>query len=225
MRKLGTMVERGMTLIELMVVMAIVAILMAIGAASLAAIRGADVDATGSILSGTMTYLSSRAVHDNKTYRLVIDMDQRKFWSETTNDEDPCSRFIPEDADQGLNPEAEAAAPAKKDDDDEQVAADPAFVQKKDALLQRAFEPDTNVTAILTSHQTEAQSGGRAAIYFYPNGQTERALLWIGAKSTDAPTGWAPEITIELHSLGTLTFHSSPVDERDFDLARPEEIQ
>jgi len=215
-----------MTLIELMVVMAIVAILMAIGAASLAAIRGADVDATGSILSGTMTYLSSRAVHDNKTYRLVIDMDQKKFWSETTNDDDPCSRFIPEDAEQGLNPEAEAKAAGKaKKDEDEAVAANPSFVQKKDALLQRAFEPDTNVTGILTSHQTEGQSGGKAAIYFYPNGQTERALLWIGGKNTDSPTGFKPEITIELHSLGTVTFHSTPVDERDFDLAVPESLQ
>lgn len=220
------MVERGMTLIELMVVMAIVAILMAIGAASLAAIRGADVDATGSILSGTMTYLSSRAVHDNKTYRLVIDMDQHKFWSETTNDEDPCSRFIPKDAEQGLNPEEEAAARSKLTEEEEAAAAqDPSFVQKKDALLQRAFEPDTNVTGIITSHQSEPQSGGRAAIYFYPNGQTERALLWIGAKNTDEKTGWKPEITIELHSLGTVTFHSVPVDVRDFDLAVPEDVQ
>ncbi len=222
MRRVGTMAQRGMTLIELVVVAAILALVIALGAASIAAIRGADVDATGSILSGAMTYLTSRAVHDNKTYRLVIDMDQRRFWSETTNDDDPCARYIPEDAEAGLA--QEEAAPAEGDEDDE-GAGGASFMQKKDALLQRDFEPDTNVTAILTAHHTEPQVGGRAAIYFYPNGQAERALVWVGASDADAETGWEPEITIELRSLGNVTFHSRPVDPRDFDLLTPEEVR
>ncbi len=214
--------RRGFTLIELMVVVAIIALLIVVGAVSIGAIRGADVEATGSVMAGAMTYLSSRAVHDNKTYRLVVDMDARRFYTETTDDEDPCSRFIPDDAQAGLNNEAEAEAPA---DDEEAPVEGASFAQKKGFLLQGEFQPDTNVSAILTSHHIEPQTTGRAAIYFYPNGQAERALVWVGGKDTESPTGWVSEITIELHSLGTATFHGFAVDERDFDLQRDEGIQ
>jgi len=212
-----------------MVVIAIMAIVIAAGAVGIAAIRGADIDATGQVIAGAMTYLSSRAVHDNQTYRLVLDLDQKRFWSETTNSDDPCARFSPEDADAGLSDEEkdaakDKAAQAAKAEDGE-VAAEPAFAQKKGALLQKKFEPGTNVTAVLTSHHTAPQTEGRAVIYFYPNGQAERALVWVGGKSDESPTGWAAEITIELHSLGRVTFHSNPVDERDFDLSANEDLK
>lgn len=214
--------HRGFTLIELMVVVAIIALLIVIGAVSIGAIRGADVDSTGSVLSGAVTYLSSRAVHDNKTYRLVLDLDARRFYTETTNEDDPCSRFIPDEAQAGLNEEVEAKVP---EEDEEAPVEGASFAQKKGFLLQGEFQPDTNVSAILTSHHIEPQTSGRAAIYFYPNGQTERALIWVGGKDAESPTGWSSDITIELHSLGTATFHGFAVDERDFDLQRPEEIQ
>ena len=63
---------RGMTLIELMVVFAIIAILLIVTAVSIARISSADVDATGNILSGAMTYLSARAVHDNTYYAELL---------------------------------------------------------------------------------------------------------------------------------------------------------
>jgi hypothetical protein len=91
-------------------------------------------------------------------------------------------------------------------------------------LLHRDFEKGTNVTAVLTSHHAQPQSEGKVAIYFYPNGQAERALVWVGAHG-ESPTGWVPEITVELHSLGRVTWHPDPVDAQDFDLERPEEVQ
>ena len=223
MRRIATMAQRGMTLIELMVVFAIIAIMIVVGAVSVAAISGADVDATGSIISGAMTYVSSRAVHDNKTYRMVIDMDQRRFWTESTDDDDPCARFLPEEAE----PPADAAAAEDKDKEDEEgeggAAAGAAFTEQKIDLLHRDFEAGTNVAAVMTSHHTQPQSGGKVAIYFYPNGQAERALVWVGAKGAEQQ--WVPEITVELHSLGRVTWHSDPVDERDFDLKAAEEVQ
>jgi len=211
-----------MTLIELMVVFAIIAIMIVVGAVSISAIRGADVDATGSILSGAMTYVSARAVHDNRTYRLVIDMDQRRFWTESTDDDDPCARFLPEEA------EPPSDAGQGREDDDEEAAAGEegataAFTEQKIDLLHRDFEAGTNVTAVMTSHHSQPQSGGKVAIYFYPNGQAERALVWVGGRGGEA--GWEPEITVELHSLGRVTWHPDPVDERDFDLRTAEGVR
>jgi len=219
-----------MTLIELVVVMAIIGIMFVVGAVGIGAIRGADVDATASVVAGAMTYVASIAVHDNKTYRLVIDMDQKRYWAESVNTDDPCARLMPDDADAGLDPEGEAAVgrEGQRDEDEEDAegaAPDPGFSAATGDLLKGTFEPGTNVTAILTGHHEQIQTEGRAAVYFYPNGYAERALLWVGAPSSDAPTGWVAEVTVELHSLGRVTRHGEVLDERDFDLAQPEEVQ
>jgi general secretion pathway protein H len=218
-----------MTLIELVVVLAIVGIMFVVGAVGIGAIRGADVDATASVVAGAMTYVASMAVHDNKTYRLVIDMDQKRYWAESVNTDDPCARLMPDDADAGLNPEGEAESVRGKGRADEangeDLAPDPGFSAATGDLLKGDFEPGTNVTAILTGHHDQIQTEGRAAVYFYPNGYAERALLWVGAPSSDAPTGWVAEVTVELHSLGRVTRHGGVLDERDFDLAQPEEVQ
>lgn len=212
--------ERGMTLIELVVVMAIIAIMFIVGAVGIAAIRGADVDATASVIAGAMTYMSSIAVHENKTYRLVLDMDQKRYWAERVDTDDPCARFLPDEVDAGLSDEA-AVEPEGEDG----VARGPGYSRVEADLLKGRFEPGTNVTAILTAHHDQVQSEGRAAIYFYPNGYAERALVWIGAGSEDSPTGWAAEVTVELHSLGRVTRHGEPLDESEFDLSRPEEVR
>lgn len=211
-----------MTLIELVVVLAIVAIMFIVGAVGISAIRGADVDATASVVAGAMTYVSSLAVHENKTYRLVLDMDQKAYWVEHVDTEDPCARFLPDEVDVGLDPENEPTPTPREGE-----AAEPAvaFAQTRGDLLKGRFEPGTNVAAILTSHHDQVQEGGRAAVYFYPNGYAERALIWVGGSSSDAQSGWDREVTVELHSLGRVSHHGDPLDERDFDLKKPEEVR
>lgn len=221
-QKCRALAERGMTLIELVVVMAIIAIMFVVGAVGISAIRGADVDASASVIAGAMTYVSSLAVHENKTFRLVLDMDQKGYWVEAVDTDDPCARFLPDEVDVGLE---DKSAETPEDIDEEDAAPAASFSQQAGDLLKGRLEPGTNVAAILTSHHDQPQEGGRSAIYFYPNGQAERALVWIGAASAEANSGWDREVTIELHSLGRVTRHGDPLDERDFDLQKPEEVK
>jgi type II secretory pathway pseudopilin PulG len=209
-----------MTLIELIVVVLIIVVLLIAGGIGLGVLRSANVDATASVVAGAMTYVSSRAVHDNKTYRLVLDLDQRRFTTEVADSDDPCSRFMPEETD----PTATAERPTEPSDGEGQPPPEAQFSEARADLLRGTFEDDTNVTAVLTSHHMQTQSSGKVAIYFYPNGQAERALVWVGGRSAEDEGGWEPEVTVELHALGRLTRHGRPLDPRDFDLARPEEI-
>ncbi len=216
---------RGMTLVELIVVVLIIVVILIAGAVGLGVIRGANVDATASVIAGAMTYVSSRAVHDNATYRLVLDLDARHYLVERSDSEDPCARFLPEEAEPVDAVAAEKVTKEKPAADEEVENTEaPAFSEARLDLFRGDFENDTNVTAVLTSHHLQSQTSGKVAIYFYPNGQAERALVWVGGKSSENESGWEPEVTVELHALGRVTRHGRPVDERDFDLALPEEI-
>lgn len=207
-----------------MVVIGIVVVLIAVGAVGLASIRGADVSATTNVLSGAMRYVYTLAVHHNRTYRLVIDMDNRLFYTEASQDtDDPCARYIPEDDSADPDNPDEAAARGSirgrlgGDEDDEAAARGASFVEDESVLLSEPFEPGTNVTAVLTEHHSEPQRSGRAAIYFYPTGRAERAMVWIGEEEDDdGALIYVPALTLELFPLGRVTRHGRVVDERDF---------
>jgi general secretion pathway protein H len=229
-----TQAMRGMTLIELMVSMAIIVLMVGVGALGLASVRGADVGTTANVLSGAMRYVASLAVSYNKTHRLVIDMDGRRFWTEAADEDDPCSRLLPDDADPpAAVADGEEEAPDgdgedDKDDDGGEGAAPAARFAAEDAeLLSGEFQPETNVTAVLTAHHELPQTEGKVAIYFYPTGYTERAMIWVGERVEDdrGDAMWEPALTLELHSLGRITRHGRVIDVRNADeLSREEDL-
>ena len=222
--------ERGLTLIELIVTIAIILLLLAVGTIGLTSIRGADVSATASVVSGAMRYVSSLAVSDNKTYRLILDLDSRRYWTEAAAETDRCARLVPDNADPPKVETGDEGAPVA---DAEPVAPKmvvgvngaaiavaptPNFKKEEAELLQGDFQPDTNVTGVLTSHHETAQTSGKVAIYFYPTGYSERAFVWIGEKN-DERTGepWIADLTLELHPLGRVTRHDKVVPESEFE--------
>lgn len=213
-----------MTLIELMITIGIVVMLAALGTIGIASIQSADVGATTSVLSGAMRYVYTLAIHENKTYRLIIDMDQRVFWTEAADDQDdPCARYIPDDPSVGLGGAAEedgdgrVGRRAEDLADEEGMKTTTRFVEDDSALLSDEFRPETNVTAVMTEHQSEPQTSGRAAIYFYPTGRAERAMVWVGeAEDEDGQTTWVPQQTLELFALGRVLRYPRVIDDREF---------
>ncbi|MFO0751058.1 MAG: prepilin-type N-terminal cleavage/methylation domain-containing protein [Myxococcota bacterium] len=218
---------RGFTLIEMMVTIAIIVTLIAVGAIALGSMRAADADTTANVLAGAMRYVSTLAVHYNKTYRLVLDLDKHRWWAETTNTDDPCGRFVPDDADPPKSAEealADGTAPPKakaKNADGEEI--DPelgmgaSFTKEEAELLDGEFEPETTVSAVLTDHHQEPQTHGKVAIYFYPNGQAERAFVWVAEeKDEDGVVTAVPEITLSLEGLGTVQRFGAVLDENEF---------
>jgi general secretion pathway protein H len=210
--------ERGLTLIELMVSIAIIILMAGVAILGVSSIRGADVGTTANVLSGAMRYVASLAVTFNRTHRLVIDMDGARYWTEVADEDDPCSRFLPEDADP---PRADEAAVEVAADDGDGAAkpAPAAFKEERAELLSGAFQPETNVTGVLTAHHEAPQTEGKVAIYFYPTGYTERAMVWVGERlENDVGEGrWEPAMTLELSALGRITRHPSPLDVRSAD--------
>lgn len=217
---------RGLTLIELMVVMLIIVVLVVAGAVTLGQMRGADADTTANVIAGAMRYVSTLAVHENRTYRLVLDMDQHRWWVEAANEDDPCSRFVDRADPPSETPAEGEGAVADAEEIDVEDALGEAmpgigatsFSEQENRLLKGEFEPETTVSGVLTEHHSEAQTSGRVAIYFYPNGSVERAFVWVAEETEDdGQVKVDPEITLRLESLGQVLRLTEVLSESDFD--------
>jgi prepilin-type N-terminal cleavage/methylation domain-containing protein len=219
---LRTAKARGFTLIELVVVMVIVSTVLTLVSMGIANIRRADLTSASGMMSGAMRYLYNLAVINNTPYRLVIDMDDRAFWGEELDTDDPCARFLPEDGAFGTeefdpedneSPDADSGAMGVKRPRTHRAN----FTKTKDNLLSRRVLPmGIVVTGVMTSKNQGPKETGKVAIHFFPGGYAENAYIWMGEQALDDDE---PEVllTLELASLnGHVTRHNEELDQASF---------
>ena len=111
--------EPGFTLIEIIIVLAIVGLISGLGVRGLRSLARSDLRADASHLSGAMRFLFDRASTTGKTHRLVLDLEGGKYWAEVTDDK----FFVPHEAEtpeQIRRREADEA----KEDEEKRAAAD-----------------------------------------------------------------------------------------------------
>jgi general secretion pathway protein H len=170
--------KKGFTLIEVMIVIAIIAGLIAVGAPRLLK-KDANMKTTARQLTVLVKEIRNHAKLFNSTYRLVIRMDegQESYWVEKGN------------GPQLLDPEKIAKEIEKKNKKEkpEEDAPPPLFqidksLSKKEKDLPKALHfaqvETTNLSAPITS--------GIAYIHFFPQGIMEAAAIQL----TDKKNTW-----------------------------------
>jgi general secretion pathway protein H len=193
----------GFTLIEIMVVFAIVALL-AVGATQgFRSLRKADLREATTQLSGALRYLFDRASTTGKIHRLVIDMETNSYWAEVSDDR----FFIPrEETEQQVRAREEKEAmddeeAARKREQDSRMAASgksasanssfdlsklevgdfrpkrARFASFKDLALKPVKLKKTKVQSVYTPRVVDPLTSGRGYVYFFPLGQTEPAIV------------------------------------------------
>jgi general secretion pathway protein H len=192
----------GFTLIEILVVLAIVGILAGLSIRGLRSLARSDLRANVSHLGGAIRYLFDRASTTGKYHRLVIDVDQGKYWAEVSDDQFYLPREPETEASQKKLAELEAKLDEKEAQRKELAEAagdiDMSKVLPMDfrpkrarfgAFKETALKPvtmkNTLVMDVFTPRMADPITKGRAYIYFFPLGQTEPAIVHLSDPSEE----------------------------------------
>jgi general secretion pathway protein H len=187
---------RGFTLIELLVTIAVMAfvtagIVFGSGTIVQSRVRGAT-----SMIAGAIRIAFTRASATSRANRLVFDIDGSTVLLEESND----AVLVQNDVTGG----SEAATPEERDalEQAARILKGPQIPRPRFAPVKALGfdDPDTSggrplgknvkFRKVETGHLPDGQTSGRAYLYFWPGGQTERASIQIVPEgSTDSDDG------------------------------------
>src|SRR4051812_22686827 len=154
-----------------------------------------DLRGTAAKLGGAIRYCFDRSVTTGSYFRLALDLDNNKYWAERSDNRMYLVRGKEESPGKGRAFAQEAAE--KKKDEQEQKEKDELasrnrraaslepppkprrakFQTFKDATLPTITMKSTKIFDIYTARQREPYTQGKAYLYFFPDGHTERAVI------------------------------------------------
>ncbi len=209
--------QRGFTLIELLVVMVVIVAITSAVVAGVGNIRGASVQSETGKLAVAVRYLYNLAVLSGHNHRLVIDLDTQTYWGEEQNSSDPCETFLLPGEDEDLAPKKPKKGKKGEvvQEDNDKTGGKAGFQETTSKLLSKyTLDKGLIFYGVMTSHQATMSDKGQAYVYFFPNGTTENALIYIaGDKDKDTDD----VMTIEVKALqGTAKVHKDKVDVASF---------
>ncbi|HSP78686.1 MAG TPA: prepilin-type N-terminal cleavage/methylation domain-containing protein [Myxococcaceae bacterium] len=194
--------ERGLTLIEVSIGLGIAAVLFAAVTVSIGSITGAKAKASASELVGVIRSLYDTAALSGKTCRLVFEL------ADPRNEEEP-SRYRAECANSGVTTSRDREEQLREDSreleeerrdsrrnytrrDNGQPGLDELLAQEEERvesaarfsaytaeMLEPRELPEGVTVSVWTRHQREAVEKGVAYLYFFPQGYTEKAHVYV----------------------------------------------
>jgi general secretion pathway protein H len=194
--------QRGMTLIEIMVALMIAAVLFSAVVMSVGSITGSKAKAATGELAGVIRAIYDTAALTGKTCRLVFTLPDPKseevasYRAECAAGSVTTSRDRDEQLQEGNRGEG---APGRRSDDarrdyrsndgpnvSDELAAERGRVEKAAQFseftapeLEPRKLPSGVQVSVWTRHQREAADKGVAYLYFFPQGFTERAQVYV----------------------------------------------
>lgn len=192
--------QAGFTLIEVLLVLAIIALVAGTAVMGFRHMARTDLRAGALKLSGAIRYLYDRAAATGKMQRLVVDFEQQRYWAEESDDrfflprERETDETRAKDAEQQAKEEEEQK---KRDEEAQSFGENPQYditrYQPQEFHAKRArfsafkevavhpveMKGAVKIQAVFTPRLAAPQSTGRAYVYFFPLGSAEPARVYL----------------------------------------------
>jgi general secretion pathway protein H len=194
--------EHGFTLIEIMVALAIIALMSTLAVGMVRRMARTELRGQASRLAAVVRYLFDRASSTGKIHRLVLDFDSGKYWAEVTDD-----RFMlprERESDESRARDSDEATKAADEEKQRQAEAERAgenapgsaydfsryqpqewkpkrarFDMFQESGLKTMQMKGAKLAGLFTPRYARPISTGKGYIYFFPLGQTEPGLIHI----------------------------------------------
>ncbi len=187
--------NRGVTLIEVLIVVALLALVSGLAMVGTGVADGARLKRSASMIASASRVAYGHANATSKTVRLVFDFDERTVSLEEASGELSLAK-------NELGGGAEAATEAEKKalEEAEAILKGPRAPRPQFKKAKAfGFDPEKGKTGkeldrhirflqIETTHLDEPQRQGRAYLYFWPGGQTERAAIQLSINGSEEDT-------------------------------------
>lgn len=222
--------REGMTLIEIMVAVIIVAIVSTGVTYGLGLMMRTSLRSACMKILAASRYAYTRSVTQGVTVRVVLDFDETKVAIEEahgrvalTRASDPTRAAMAHDSKNeagasddrtGVDPWAAAQAALQRTQRPSFGASPFASIADEDGDPIERYAPHSlgsgiRLIKMLVPHEPDAREHGRGAIYFFPGGRTEHAVIQLTDGRDDV-------YTVELHPLtGRGTVHTAAWEPRD----------
>lgn len=181
--------SRGLTLIEIFVVIAIMALVTGVAVAGSMQLPSARLRGSVTMIASAVKVGYTRATATSRDLRLVLDIDTQKIWLEQS-DIPMLVQSKGKEASQGSDPmtdrEKEAIA------EGERIVKGPVIPKPRFKALAAWGFGDTQggkggkplqrgitLRSVQTTHDDKPRTSGRAYLYFWPGGRTERASIQV----------------------------------------------
>jgi prepilin-type N-terminal cleavage/methylation domain-containing protein len=197
---------RGFTLLEIMIAIVLLSLMIAVVAPSLGALSGARLKETASLMGGLVRDTYARTALRGKSSRVVFDLEGNAFWVEEADtvvrvkqskvEADRDGKAHLDEKDDRIK-DIEADTKDEKEREKLAVYSAPGFkrVDGEDGQ-PRKLPPDVHFKSVWVEHLDAKVTGGQVALYFYPGGYTEDALITL----TDDDTG-ERTLTVDVSAL------------------------
>jgi len=173
----------GMTLVEIGVVLAVAALMLAVAIPAFSSVTRAQLRQRTGQLAGAIRSLYGSAAISGRTCRLVFDLDANAYWSE-------CAKTNVRLAREGERSRGgarvaepdETLQPRENMSDEERERAE---LAQKSAFAPSPDVPKTELggsvrfTDVWVQHQPERYTTGRSFLYFWSSGLTEDAAIHL----------------------------------------------
>jgi general secretion pathway protein H len=182
---------RGLTLVEVLIVVVLIALLTGGTVMGPGLLKASRVRAAATMLVSAVRLAQNRTNTTGKPVRLVLDLDKRR----ASLEEGETNSFVRQKGGIAGGADAVDEAEKKARAETERILEGPKSQRAKftplkvlsdpsDPTQGREFGSGVQIASVETDHDEEPVTQGRAYVYFWPGGFTERAIIRL--KRTDS---------------------------------------